>query len=329
MTGGAEQRSCALRSRGHAARDATPRSRQAQQARLPAAVHTQLPQSHAAGRTGECGRLYRSAPVRCRQCSARPLLAGIATSMAEVDAPPARRPRLAVSMAPVAAASAFASKPHDVAVEAGAAQAATARVRESLTLQFAAGPAAAAAEAPIAGGEAEPAAAAGVAAAEPAVEPAAEPPQSISAWLQDERRAAKRRAPTPPPAEPEEELPLSLAARRAAARKLAAAAAGLPPPLRKPKAAAAPAPAAPATTFDFRAARGTLEAGGGLELARKSSQPRDEVAAQQKRRKAAQQADLWPFGGKGAGAAPQSFIKPGKRSQVFPRSGNRTQTFTD
>lgn len=120
---------------------------------------------------------------------------------------------------------------------------------------------------------------------------------------------------------------MSLTEKRAAARKEAAAAAGLPAPLRKAKAPAAPAPAEPAVTFDFRAARGATS--GGLGLARKAAQPRDEDAAQQKRRKAAQKAELWPFGGGGAGAPPMSFIKPGKRSQVFPRSGNRVQTFTD
>lgn len=250
--------------------------------------------------------------------------------MADAEAPPARRPRLAVSMAPVAVASAFAAQPQSVPLETGAAEAASARVRESLRLQFAAAPAAAAAEAPQASvAEAQPAAAAtGDSAAEPPA-PAEEPPQSISAWLQDERRAAKRRAPTPPPAEPEEALPLSLTEKRAAARKEAAAASGLPAPLRKAKAPAAPPPAEPAVTFDFRAARGVTGASGGLGLARKAAQPRDEDAAQQKRRKAAQKAELWPFGGGGAGAAPTSFIKPGKRSQVFPRSGNRVQTFTD
>lgn len=268
------------------------------------------------------------------------------------DAVPARRARMAVSLGDAAASAtlSLAAQSGDTAVAAS--EAAAVRVRESFTLQFS-GRCANEPRSADAGSAAAPTC--DTVAPELAATPAAasdEPRQSISEWLQDERRAAAHAAkrkttekPAPPP-EAKPQLPLSLKEQRALARREAAAAPqhGDAPqeqpqlPRKARRAEAAPCTAAAtslppqsdvlaACTFDFRAARARAPAAGSLTLARKSAiAARGDGGADA--RKAPAAAAQWPFAAAGGDGGKEHAIKPGARSASFPRSGNRVYTFT-
>ena len=156
--------------------------------------------------------------------------------------------------------------------------------------------------------------------------PAAPETQSISAWLQDQRRVTARQAEAtqkaataaePPPTEAP---PLSLNQHRATQRKAVRTAVDVSA-FKKPrveKVATEPEAPAAAAAFDFRAARKQLPHGGGLALAGAGA------AAEPPSRGAVVKPARVPFALTAGVVEP---FKPGKRSSAFPQSGNRTQTF--
>jgi len=171
---------------------------------------------------------------------------------------------------------------------------------------------------------------------------AGQPEQSISAWLQDARRVASKqpvvaadggapsRGTQRGPSDSAGPEPASLNQQRAAQRKAARPAHASPAAridtaaFKKPRHAASTAQAqqslSPApVAFDFRAARKSLPHGGGFALAGPSASP---VAAGVAK---APKPVLAPFAKSTAVEEP---FKPGKRSTAFPRSGNRTWTFS-
>jgi hypothetical protein len=158
--------------------------------------------------------------------------------------------------------------------------------------------------------------------------PAAPETQSISSWLQDQRRVtarqaeAKQREATVAAQTAEEAPPLSLNQHRATQRRAVRTVADVSA-FKKPrveKAAAEPDVAATgaAPAFDFRAARKQLPHGGGLALAGAGA------AVEPPGRGAVVKPARVPFALTAGVVEP---FKPGKRSSAFPQSGNRTQTF--
>ena len=159
--------------------------------------------------------------------------------------------------------------------------------------------------------------------------PAAPETQSISSWLQDQRRVTARQAEvkqkeaTAAAQTPVEAPPLSLNQHRATQRKAVRSTVDVSA-FKKPrveKAAPEPeqAPAqATAAAFDFRAARKQLPHGGGLALAGAGA------AVEPPSRGAVVKPARVPFALTAGVVEP---FKPGKRSSAFPQSGNRTQTF--
>ena len=165
-----------------------------------------------------------------------------------------------------------------------------------------------------------------------AAPPAAAPEtQSISAWLQDQRRVAARqeaakqtstgRGTAAGEGPPEEAPPLSLNQHRATQRRDAVRSVVDVSAFKKPrveKAVTEKATTTQAPAFDFRAARKQLPHGGGLALAGAGA-----AVAPHSSGGVVKPARV-PFAMTAGVVEP---FKPGKRSSAFPQSGNRTQTF--